>query len=76
MSRVLFDKNTPRPVASFLKHHSVTEVEELGWGRRVNGKLLTAAEDAGFQVLLSGDKHMKNQQNMIGRRPSAAMSYF
>jgi hypothetical protein len=46
----------------------VTEVEELGWGQLVNGKLLDAAEESGFNILLTGDKRMRNEQNMSGRR--------
>jgi hypothetical protein len=46
----------------------VTEVEELGWGRLINGPLLNAAEEAGFDIFLTGDKRMRNEQNMKGRR--------
>jgi hypothetical protein len=33
-----------------------------------NGDLLRAAEEAGFDVLLTTDKNMRSQQNFAGRR--------
>ena len=33
-----------------------------------NGDLLRAAEEAGFDVLLTTDKNMRYQQNFAGRR--------
>lgn len=33
-----------------------------------NGELLTAAEEAGFDLLLSTDKNIQYQQNLKGRR--------
>jgi hypothetical protein len=34
----------------------------------INVKLLDAAENSGFDVLLTGDKRMRNEQKMRGRR--------
>jgi hypothetical protein len=40
-----------------------------GAGKRLtNGELLTAAEEAGFDVLLTTDKNIQYQQNLTGRR--------
>ena len=33
-----------------------------------NGHLLTAAEDAGYDALITTDKSMRYQQNLTGRR--------
>src|SRR5580704_764092 len=50
---VLFDNGTPRKLARYLiGRHTVTE----GWDRLENGELLSAAEAAGFEVLLTTDK--------------------
>jgi hypothetical protein len=38
----------------------------LGYAR--NGDLLTVAEEAGFDVLLTTDKNMRYQQNLAGRK--------
>jgi uncharacterized linocin/CFP29 family protein len=37
-------------------------------GTLANGALLTAAEEAGFDLLLSTDKNIQYQQNLKGRR--------
>jgi hypothetical protein len=39
-----------------------------GWDRLANGALLEAAEEAGFDVVLSTDKNIRYQQNLSGRR--------
>jgi len=44
------------------------EAIERGWDRLSNGALLKAAEDAGFDVLLTTDKNIRYQQNLKGRR--------
>jgi hypothetical protein len=33
-----------------------------------NGELLKAAEEAGFQVLITTDKNIRYQQNLTGRK--------
>ena len=58
----------PRPLAQYLTDHEVKRAVELGWDKLRNGELLKAAEDAGFEVLLSGDKKMQYEQNMVGRK--------
>jgi hypothetical protein len=66
---VLFDNGTPRTLARFLiDHHMVTEARARGWERLENGALLTEAETAGFQVLVTTDKNMRYQQNFKGRK--------
>ena len=39
----------------------------MSWATLVNGKLLTAAEETGFDLLLTADKNMSYQQNLSGR---------
>jgi len=46
----------------------VKRAAELGWPELKNGLLLTAAENAGFDVLLAGDKTIRHQQNRTARR--------
>jgi GNAT superfamily N-acetyltransferase len=50
---VLFDQGTPRGIARWLLNHTVKEAKSQGWDKLTNGELLTAAEDAGFDVLLT-----------------------
>ncbi len=65
--RILFDHGTPAPLIPFLTGHSVTKARDAGWDKLVNGDLLKAAEQAEFQVLVTTDKNMANQQNLKGR---------
>ena len=63
---VLFDHSTPAPLRRHLKEHVVTEAIDRGWDRLSNGDLLKEAEAAGFDVLLTADKNIRYQQNMMG----------
>ena len=65
---ILFDNGTPAPLRHALHGHEVVEAIERGWDRLVNGELIAAAEEAGFDVLLTTDKNMRYQQNLSGRR--------
>lgn len=65
--RILFDHGAPAPLIPFLTGHSVTKAKDAGWDRLVNGELLIAAEEAGFEVLVTTDKNMVTQQNLKGR---------
>ena len=65
--KVLLDESVPVQVRSALTAHHVTTVSELGWKGRENGELLTAAEQAGFEVFILADKNLRYQQNMAGR---------
>jgi hypothetical protein len=44
--------------------HIVVEAIARLWGRLANGALLKAAEQAGFDLLLSTDKNIQCQQNL------------
>jgi hypothetical protein len=65
---ILFDHGTPRSIARWLHGHTVVEATARGWDRLANGALLKAAEEAGFDLLLSTDKNIRYQQNLGGRR--------
>jgi hypothetical protein len=66
--RVLFDQGVPLPLRRYLDTHVVRLAEEEGWARLANGSLLTVAEEAGFDLLLTTDKNMSYQQNLSGRK--------
>jgi len=65
---VLFDQGTPVPIAGFLQGHSVKTARQLGWETLGNGELLRAAEEVGFDVLLTTDKNLAYQQNLRDRK--------
>jgi hypothetical protein len=71
--RILFDNGTPAPLRHFLKGHDVVEAIERGWDRLSNGKLIAAAEEAGFDILLTTDKNMSSQQIL---RPESWLSLY
>jgi hypothetical protein len=66
--RILFDHGTPGPLIPFLEGHAVTKAKDVGWERLINGELLQAAEQAGFDVMLTTDKNMVSQQNLKSRK--------
>ena len=65
--RILFDHNTPLPLRYSLKTYEVATTAERGWERLTNGRLLDAAEEAGFDILLTADKGFQYQQNLMLR---------
>jgi hypothetical protein len=56
---VLFDHGTPRGIARELQGHTVKEAKAQGWDTLSNGELLKAAEEAGFDVLLTTDTNLE-----------------
>ncbi len=66
--RVLFDQAVPVPIRPHLVGHEVRTAAEKGWDTLKNGELLTAAEQAGFDVLLTTDKNIRYQQNLSQRK--------
>ena len=62
--RILFDQGTPVPITRSLTAHEVSTARQQGWSTLLNGDLLRAAEDAGFNVLLTTDRNMVYQQNL------------
>lgn len=72
--RVLIDECLPRQLKSWLGGaHAAVTVQEQGWANVKNGKLLRAANDAGFDVFVTADKKMYYQQNFDGLRISAVV---
>jgi hypothetical protein len=66
--RVIFDQATPLPIRPYLEGDWVRTAAQQGWDTLRNGDLLTLAEAAGFDVLLTTDKNMRYQQNLAGRK--------
>jgi hypothetical protein len=67
--RIVFDKNVPVGVRRFLPHHEVRTFVEMEWHPQLeNGKLLDAAEAAGFDVMITSDQNIGYQQNLTRRK--------
>lgn len=63
-----FDHGTPRSITTFLKNHQVVEAIVRGWEQLSNGELIKAAEEEGFDLLLTTDKNLRYQQNLTERK--------
>jgi predicted nuclease of predicted toxin-antitoxin system len=68
--KILFDQGTPVPLRRFLEGHTVATTYEKGWSNLTNGSLLDAAEQAGFQMLITTDQNLRYQQNLTERSMS------
>ena len=66
--KLLFDQGTPVPLRNHLPNHIVETAYEKGWSNLENGDLLILAEAEEFDVLVTTDQNLRNQQNLSGRR--------
>ena len=66
--RILFDQGTPAPLRNHPAPHEVSTAFELSWGQLKNDDLLSEAEKAGFDVLVTTDQNLKYPQNLSTRR--------
>ncbi len=64
--KVLFDNNVPAPLRNRLAEHTVDTAQKIGWQELKNGELLAAAEAAGFDVLVAGDRHVPAKFRRLG----------
>jgi hypothetical protein len=68
----LLDEDLPHKLRPHLPGDVFT-VAFMGWGGLKNGELLKAAEEAGFDVIVTGDQGMPYEQN-IEARPIAIVA--
>lgn len=66
--KILFDQGTPVPLRQYLPEYTVTTAYEQGWSDLANGQLLTSAEHAGYDLLMTTDQNLRYQQQVTGRR--------
>lgn len=55
------------PLRHYLLEHEVRTAAKLGWRELKNGDLLDVAQEAGFDVMVTGDKNLSYQQNLSAR---------
>jgi len=65
---ILFDHGAPRGVSRVLRTHTVVTEKARGWERLSNGGLLTAAEEAAFDLSFTTDNNLAYQQNLTVRK--------
>ena len=68
--RVLLDNNVNYRFGQLLRGHEVIHAQDIAWENLKNGDLISAAEREGFDVLITGDKQMRYQQSLAGRKVS------
>ena len=61
--RILLDENLPHKLRLLLAGHEVRTAAYQGWAGLTNGALLKAAEDAGFEAVITADQGIRYQQN-------------
>ncbi len=64
--RLLLDHNLDWRLKRLLPGHEVATAKDMGWEEADDGDLLRVAE-AEFDVVLTGDKNFRHQQNLRGR---------
>ena len=70
--KILLDHNVPKYLRRLLKGHEVSTAKREGWAELVNGRLLAVAEKAGFELLVTLDQGIPQEQNLQGRRIALA----
>lgn len=70
--RILLDECVPRKLRNSLASHECRTVHEEGLAGTKNGELLSFAEKSGFQVFLTLDRGLENEQN-LGRHNIAVV---
>ena len=65
--KVLFDEDVPHKLARSLLRHEIHTVVSMQWGGIKNGELLMLIERERFDVFLTGDKNMQDQQRLEDR---------
>jgi hypothetical protein len=68
MRRTLLDEGVPVGVRHFLTGYSVEFVPEIGRAGRTSGDLINAAEQADFDIIVTCDKNISYQNNLIGKK--------
>jgi hypothetical protein len=66
--KVLLDENLPHSLRLCLGGHEVQTAAYAGFAGLKNGHLLSAAEEAGFEVLVTGDRTLHYEQNLASRK--------
>jgi hypothetical protein len=66
--KILFDQGTPKPLKTYHTQHEVLTAYAAGWSNLSNGELLSAAQAAGFDLLITTDKNLAYQQNLSSRK--------
>lgn len=67
MKKIILDENLPVPLRLRLQEFDVVTIQYLGWSGIQNGDLI-AKIDGHFDILITGDKNLRYQQNIAVRK--------
>jgi len=62
--KVLLDEDLPHVLRHHLPGHEVETVSYAGWSGLKNGNLLRAAQESGFEVFVTADQSLPDEQNL------------
>lgn len=62
--KILLDNCIDSRAKPLFPGHEVVHARDLGWRALENGKLLAAAAESGFGVMVTVDKNIRHQQNL------------
>ena len=66
--KILLDNGVPEGLRKHLAPHLALAARAFGWETMKNGDLIAAAEEKGFDLLITNDKSIRYQQNLKGRK--------
>jgi len=67
--KVILDESAPQKLRYLTDHrHFVVSIWFQGWSGLKNGVLLSAEEEAGFELFITADQELSYQQNLTKRR--------
>ena len=66
--KIILDESVPQKLRLLIDGHMVVTTWFQGWSGLKNGALLTAAEEAGFDLFITADQEISYQQNLTGRK--------
>jgi len=73
--KIILDESVPQKLRLLIEGgHTVVTAWFQGWSGLKNGALLTAAEEAGFDLFITADQELTYQQNLMGRKMAVLCS--
>jgi len=67
--KIILDESVPQKLRLLIEGgHTVVTTWFQGWSGLKNGALLTAAEEAGFDLFITADQELTYQQSLTGRK--------
>jgi hypothetical protein len=69
--KIFLDEGVPEIIKERLSSFSIFSVKEMAWRGITNGRLLDLMSEHEFQIIITADKNLPQQQNLTKRKLSA-----